>query len=378
VEHCGSCHRDGGVGPGDWTDAAAATAASAAIAAVVESGQMPLPSADPACRDYHGSGRLTLDADERELLLAWAAAGAPTGEIADRPGEVAVHEPVLADTDLELRAPFTHTVDPDASGNDHFCFVLDNPLTAPTWVTGIDVELGDASVVHHMLLAVDLSGDAGSEYGDDDSSDGFACADPVVESDWMLVHAWTPGMEPVEFPEDHGMLLMPGQQLVLQMHYYLPPGLPAVEDQSAYRLRTSDAVSRPVEMWVAGPDRFTIPAGDAAYSAEDSARNGGGPVDILGAFPHMHWLGASYRAWTSDGDSGEERCLLEGDYDFDHQMTYMFTEPAVWDSGDRLHFQCTWDNSAANPDQPHDPPEDVGYGEGTDEEMCFLLFYVAQ
>jgi hypothetical protein len=39
--------------------------------------------------------------------------------------------------------------------------------------------------------------------------------------------------------------------------------------------------------------------------------------------------------------------------------------------GERIHYSCSWDNSAENPDQFFDPPRDIRYGERTDEEMCF-------
>ena len=46
--------------------------------------------------------------------------------------------------------------------------------------------------------------------------------------------------------------------------------------------------------------------------------------------------------------------------------------------GDTVKVTCTWDNSAENPNQQNDPPVDVGFGEHTDDEMCFGFTYVAQ
>jgi hypothetical protein len=43
--------------------------------------------------------------------------------------------------------------------------------------------------------------------------------------------------------------------------------------------------------------------------------------------------------------------------------------------GDTVHTTCTWDNSEDNPNQFNEPPENVQWGEGTNEEMCFFLFY---
>ena len=55
---------------------------------------------------------------------------------------------------------------------------------------------------------------------------------------------------------------------------------------------------------------------------------------------------------------------------------YMFKEPVRVENGSTIHIECTWDNSASNPNQYSDPPQTVYYGERTDEEMCFSFTYV--
>jgi hypothetical protein len=80
--------------------------------------------------------------------------------------------------------------------------------------------------------------------------------------------------------------------------------------------------------------------------------------------------------WAESVEDGRT-CLAESDrYDFDNQQTYMFKEPVSVQGGDTLGFECTWDNSADNPDQFFDEPQDIGYGERTNEEMCFTFTLV--
>ena len=68
----------------------------------------------------------------------------------------------------------------------------------------------------------------------------------------------------------------------------------------------------------------------------------------------------------------EDDCLLQSDnYDFENQLTYMYSRPIEVTAGEELLFSCTWNNSTSNPNLIHNPPVDVGYGERTDEEMCF-------
>lgn len=364
-QKCATCHDGAGVGPGDWTSYDEASAAGPSIAGWVAADEMPLPAADPECRTYVGHERMNLTDDEKAALIAWGEGGAPLGDEADRTPDLTIPGTTLTDTDVELPMISEHTLNVNGQGNEYWCQVLDNPFTETTYITGIDVDLGTREVVHHMVLAIDQNGNAGVEYGTDGDTPEFECSDPVVESDWLLIHAWTPGMEPVEFAEGMGYKVGPDDQIVLQMHYFGDPDT-EYKDLSTYKLRTTDSVVQEVGMWAFGPTNFEIAPGDSDATAADTWRNNFGlDVQILGAFPHMHLLGKRFHSWMVKGD--EEECLIEGRYDFDHQMTYMFEEPVIWENGDRLKFECTWDNSEGT--------DTVTYGEGTDEEMCFMLFY---
>ena len=82
----------------------------------------------------------------------------------------------------------------------------------------------------------------------------------------------------------------------------------------------------------------------------------------------MHVLGTAYEMKT------ENECLVASDrYDFDNQLTYMFDQPIFLAPETKFSLSCTWDNSTNNPNLIIDPPVDVGYGERTDEEMCYVF-----
>ena len=89
-------------------------------------------------------------------------------------------------------------------------------------------------------------------------------------------------------------------------------------------------------------------------------------------------LGTGYHLSITRGDSGEEECLIESDnYDFNNQLTYQFSEPVKVFEGDEIYFECTWDNSTENPNAYYETPQDVGYGERTDEEMCYAFTLIS-
>jgi hypothetical protein len=368
---CVGCHHAGGVGSTDFTAYATAAPMAAAMASYVAADIMPPPAMDPTCREYAGHERMVLTAAERETLANWADDGAPEG---DPIAELTWDAPALDRVDAELVLPTAHAVTPGADGNEYYCQVLDNPFTQTTYVTGFDVLVDQPSVVHHAILSIDTSADAGEWTGESDLSDGWNCKGRITEDDWSMLHAWAPGMEPTAFSDGLGLRIEPGDQIVLQMHYFADDADAGTLDQSGYRLRTADSVTTEVYMAPVGPSGFSLPAGDVTTPEDRYLNEYGIDVTVYGVFPHMHLLASAYSAVIESPAGGE--CLAKADaWDFGHQATYLYDQPAVWSDGETLVTSCTYDNTSGNPNQYNDPPQAVTYGEGTTQEMCFFLFY---
>lgn len=371
---CLRCHTDDGVGPGDFSTYDGAYPLAPIMAAFTAIGLMPPAAADPACLDYQGSDRMSLTAEERAVFTAWADAGAPLGDPADAPAAV-TYPDRLADPDLILTPKRAYQPRFDATGNEYYCVILDPNKDEPFYINALDVQVDATTIVHHLVLYLDLNGDAGPEGAQD--GDGFRCDDHT--GDTLMLHAWAPGGGALEFPEGMGMKVEPHQRFVLQMHYYRSsPAADVTLDASGYALRTLPRVNREMYMLAYGPDGFTIPAGESAHSETVSyTMNGDLPnMKVWGSFPHMHLLGASYKYWI-DKKNGEVQCLLDGPrWDFHNQLTYMFKEPISFRQGDTVNVSCTWNNSPSNPELVGQPT-DVSYGTGTGDEMCYTFTYVS-
>ena len=359
---CSGCHHEGGLGTGDFTTYAAARPMAGAMASALGASRMPPPAMDPTCRSYVGHERLVLTAEETALVTAWAEGGAPEGDPIDALTPPSIS---LDGADVEVTLPIAHTVAPDTDGNEYHCQVLENPFTEPTYITGFDVLVDQPAVVHHTLLAIDYGGDAGAGSGESDLTDGWDCRNPIAEDDWGILHAWAPGMEPTAF-EDGGLLVNPGDQIVLQMHYYAKPSDVGTIDQSGYRFRTAPKVTHTIAMAPMGPTGFRIAAGEVEDATEDYLNDYNVDITVYGVFPHMHTLGQGYESTLQNAD-GSTTCLARANaWDFGHQMTYLYDEPAIWHKGETLTTRCTYDNTTDST---------VTYGEGTNQEMCFFLFY---
>ncbi|KYF66578.1 hypothetical protein [Sorangium cellulosum] len=373
---CASCHDGAGVGRVALTDAATAQRLAALMALRVSDGDMPPPVLDPTCRSYEGAERMSLTVDERSRFEAWARDGAPLGDPADAPPPQRATD-TIAVPDATLEMPEAHDVTLDDDGNEYFCAIIDNPFTEPAWITAFEAVVGDPAVVHHMAVYRDLAGDAGIGYGAPPGTRAFPCRDPVIELDWQLLHSWAPGVGVTRLPEGAGVRIGPGEQLVLQMHYFGRGGTSS-RDRSGYRLQLSREPPRAeVTMDVFGPVPFTIPAGAEGHTERSSTPNEGPPQLVYGLLPHMHLLGRSYRAWV-ERDGGEEECAARGEFEFHHQALFMFDEPLRWGTGDRFVTECTWDNTAESEGQFRLPPDDVPWGEGTNQEMCFMVAYLSK
>ena len=371
-QHCTRCHTDGGQGLGDFTDLEQVRTFSDRIIARTSEGTMPPPAADPECRDYVGSDHLFLPDASKAMFERWVDLDMPEGREKDAP-DVAPVATSLPDPDLTIMMSEAYTPtfqDPRNPGNEYRCFILDHGQEDDFYVTGFHPVVGEPALVHHVVMFLVDGTDVPADY---DPAKGVDCIDGrggEIGDLAGMVTGWAPGMEPVRLTDSRGIRVGADQRVVMQMHYYQGGGDEVLSDRSGYQLNIAPDVDTVLRMVPLGVYGFTIPAGDPAATATDSFEIPSGVTGKIHAvFPHMHVLGSAYRGWiTRDGD---DICVAEGRYSFQNQLSYVFKEPIDIQAGDRIHYECTWNNSTSNPDRIHDVPRDTRYGDRTDEEMCF-------
>ena len=396
---CTQCHTPGNIAPFSLLTYDEARPFAEALADSVEAGTMPPWPPDNSCRTYPHDR--SLPDGESELLRAWAELGAPAGASSDAPPvPEAPGDPIEYDVELAL-APYSPTIAPD----EYRCFLIDWPKDEESFVTALDVIPGDRQLVHHVIAYAlepkDVDAYRALEASDPDP--GYLCyggpggaGNSVWEIPWL--GAWVPGTTGGAMPAGTGLRVQPGSVIAVQMHYHGTAG--AMPDQSRLRLRTTPKVDRRAVImpftnldWVLGIEKMHIPAGepDAVQSFELDMTGvvgfifPGGPLTedapfvVHAAGLHQHTLGTRSTLEVVRGGGGDE-CLLDiPRWDFDWQGTYEFAEPVTVNPGDRIRVECHWDNSAANQpivDGVQQEPRDVGWGEGTGDEMCLGLMYV--
>ena len=75
-------------------------------------------------------------------------------------------------------------------------------------------------------------------------------------------------------------------------------------------------------------------------------------VDMLGLFPHAHYLARTMRSWARLPDGTEKALLAIDDWDFNWQDTYTYATPITLPAGTVILMEFVYDNSADNVRNP--------------------------
>lgn len=384
--HCTRCHTDEGIAF-SLTDYESANAYREAIALAVDNGTMPPWGMADDCNTFDGDFSLS-DAD-KEILTSWVELQAPEGLAQDyvEPSPIVLGSLSRTDLTLQLPEPYQPKLEPD----DYHCTVLDWPHDDEMFITGVEIAPDNKATVHHLLLYL-----AEPEWVDDfealdaaEEGEGYTCFGgpgggnlPTYFGPTLAV--WAPGNQTGDFPEGTGIAIAPGSKLIVQVHYntLADNGLP---DQSQVLLKTDAQVDRVAHLvpWTAPTwrldDGMRIPAGEGNVEHEFAAKVSevapflapglptGVELELYMATHHMHGLGTTGRLDIVRAN-GDTQCLADlPSYDFNWQLMYNLSAPAIVSPDDEVRIRCGFDNSnGAN---------DVFWGDGTTEEMCLGFFY---
>ena len=363
---CAGCHHTGGVAPFPLITYGDVSKRAKLIATVTAKRYMPpwLPSAPR----FQHENKLT-DA-EIAMLGQWAAGGAAQGSVNETPAAPVFHEGwTLGKPDLEAQMPTSFEV--PAEGPDLYqCFVIPAPGPRDRWVRALDIRPGNSRVVHHVILFQDTTRTARKR----DTGSGYPCFGTPGFLPARGLGGWTPGALPAVNPEDIPELFHGGSDLVLQIHYH-PTG--RVEtDRTAVALYFTDTPPKRRLMDIPlNSSRIDIPPGDRAYKVTDHFTI---PVEVdaLGVIPHAHYVCRSMYAYAVLPDGTRRTLLRIPDWNFNWQQQYRYATPMRLPADTRVEMEFTYDNSAANPRNPNQPPARVVYGPGTQDEMAGLHLQV--
>jgi hypothetical protein len=390
-----------------------------AIASAVTERRMPPWLAEAGHQEYVED--ISLTASERRLFSEWADDGYPKGAARDRRPAQPVYAPFSAELVVEVMPndfymPNARRVD------DYRCFVLDWPVSEPTYVTGFRAVPGNLKVAHHLVLFA-AQAEVAARYKAlerQEEGKGYECfGGPVPDrfedeneraayekrypkgieelnnnSFWLA--QWAPGTDGHAFPVGTGIRMYPGMVLIVQMHYYSAFAPGESDSGTTMEFTLGDQVSKPAFTlpqsrfeWLNGERNgsMVVPPGqrrtyvdsmnlerlrDMAAAVTDTPASRIDALEVHSANLHMHSYGSSGVISLIDKHGLEETLLSVPRWNLNWQRNFTLSKPKVVGRDEfattEIRVQCTYENPKVVP---------VYGGFGSDEEMCFNFSYVA-
>ena len=372
---CTSCHHAGGSGPFSLTTYEQVKRFLRVIDDATSTRYMPPWLPTPGHGVFADTRRLP--DSELALLHRWIAAGAPEG--AGPVPTPPVYSPTwqLGPPDLVLQMDKSLAI--PANGTDLFTnVILPNPLRGTHWVRAMEIHPGTPQVVHHANVLIDRTASLRRTHSDwqhgipgmdinVDSGDNF---DP--DSHFLF---WKPDSTALVEPAGMPWRLDEGNVLVLNLHLKPSGKAETTRAQIALYFTDQPATQHPMLLQLENDAALDIPAGDASFPVEDSLTL---PVavDVLGVYPHAHYLGKRMEAWAALPDGSRQDLILIEDWDIDRQSVYRLAQSLPLPAGTVLHMRYVYDNSASNARNPHSPPTRVRAGNRSEDEMAHFWLQV--
>jgi Copper type II ascorbate-dependent monooxygenase, C-terminal domain len=379
---CGQCHQPGKIAPMSLLTYDDVSTYAQDIQRVLQDKSMPPWKPVPGVGDFRHSYGLN-DGDRQELL-DWIANGVEQGDPADAPDPFPVSNSPwdLGTPDLVLQPPAAYTP-PRSVADTYRCFSLPTGLTADTWIKASQALPIAYQEVHHVLMLLDQNGDSARLDGAD-GQPGYDCygdlglgnLSSLQQIVGALVGSWVPGAQVNPLDDGTGILISANARIVLQVHYH--PSGQTSPDQTSVGLYFSppNSVKHRLLSIPLVNLGFKIPANNPSYPVSASLTLPLVPAvsgKIVLVLPHMHKLGRKTSANLKDRNGTVTPLIQIDDWDFNWQGAYMYTQAIPFAAGSTISMTAIYDNSDQNPRNPNSPIIPVGWGEGTNDEMCITL-----
>jgi tetratricopeptide (TPR) repeat protein len=168
--------------------------------------------------------------------------------------------------------------------------------------------------------------------------------------------------------------LRPGTDLVMMLHLR-PSGRVETLQGTLGLYFSKEPPTRTPTLVRLTRQNLDIPAGQSRYPVIDSVTL---PVDVdvYTVQPHAHYLAREVKGFANLPDGTQRALIYIRDWNFDWQGVYRYVSPVRLPAGTTIRMEYVYDNSTANPRNPHSPPRRVTYGQRTTDEMAELWFQV--
>ena len=394
---CQKCHSPNQAGPFNLLTYDDAVEWMEVAIEEIEARRMP-PAQIESDLDYQGTKPPT--PAEIAMLRAWVAAGKPEGNPVDTPTLPPLPDSSAFQEDLGPPDIVLEQLEPTqlgSHGNDVYRNIV-FPLnrTADLRLRAMQFLPRNRKAVHHALIGHlpretveqairEHGGRDGFSHPDDrgggfQDSHGIGFRVPPIRDDGQprasFVSGFVPGVRATVAPADASWVIPAGCDITAQVHYVRTGKLET--DSSRIGIWLDKQPPRTVmNMIYLSGDFAVVPPGVTDFRVRGSYTLPQ-DADFVGVVPHAHQLARwiELRA-TLPGEKQSLLLLRVPQWDYNWQSPYNLKQPRRFPAGTRFDAEVSYDNSAANPRNPFDPPQNVWHNETIHDEMLLPMFMFA-
>jgi hypothetical protein len=218
------------------------------------------------------------------------------------------------------------------------------------WIVGIRAVAPPGT--HHTTLGKDSGGPNGA----------FQCGGFSTGTD--LLFGSGVGTDTTVLPEGVAIKVAAGEQLLLNLHVYNTgiEDLAGTSGIEVLAMRREDVVHEAGFVLAGLAGGLTVPPGESSQTGTCTIPS---DVVLLSIGAHMHTYGVHQRV-TAYPLQDAPTVLTDAAYDFNEQSGVWLDPPFSLRAGGEIEVSCTYRNDTARV---------LGFGEGTDDEMCYAGVY---
>lgn len=362
--NCAPCHRPGEVAP--FSLLSYGDAAKHADAIVAETSARRMPPWLPDRGEFPIVGERRLSDVEIQTIANWVKGGKAEGQPADLPKAPVFPDGwALGKPDLVLAPARPYALKPSAE-DVYRNLVIRTSLPSDVYVRALEFKTGGAPI-HHAVVRIDPTQMSRRR----DGADGQPGFDGMT---WQGVQdpegnflGWAPGRGPIVAPDGMPWRLPRGADLVVELHL-IPANKPIEVQPTLGVFLTDTPPTRSAITLKMSSLLIDIPPGQRDYVVTDTFQLPV-PFALMSVYPHAHYLGKEMTVTAALPDGTTKTLLHIPQWSFHWQQDYRYVTPIALPAGTTLTMRYTYDNSDANPENPHRPPVRVQLGPKSSDEM---------
>lgn len=385
-ENCTPCHRPGQSGPFSLITFRDVAKRANLIRHVTESRFMPPWFADREYRSFKNEKGLS--EAEIQLIGDWVEQGTPRG-----PTELTPPIPQFPNgsqigiPDLVLPVQQAYQI-PGDNSEQFILFVIPFELDKMRSIQAIEFVSDNSPKVHHANFGFYEVGSEVSIQGDvapisSENMMNKAQRFRELSQNLLFYNGWIPGSSPITFPAGTGFN-MPKRGVIMLTIHYAPSSLPDRDSSRINIFFGEEEANRSIQTLNIGSagigeivPPLIIPANQISqHRVQIKIKR---PLSLLYAWPHMHLVGNSFKAYAVHPDGDTIPLVKINKWDFNWQEAYQFDRWVVLPAGSIITVEGSFDNTAENPNNPNDPPKTIysdGLMETKNEMLSLILIYM--